>query len=266
MAALAGLDLDSLLKAIEDGDGGRREMLIEKANSRLKQAFEESWNQSSVFIRVSIQGYSFEARVSLPDESTYTEISDRSDGLLWFAVLCVFLSNVAQESGVKPILLVDEAETHLHYDAQADLIGVFTSQRLAAKIIYSTHSAGCLPRDLGNGIRIVVPEKDTERSVVKNNVWESSEPGFSPLVYGMGATTFAFLPARHVLFGEGLSDAMLYPTLFRRTTGLSSLEFQIVPGIAFAGPARMSGMQTDGGAVAYIVDGDSAGSELRTNL
>src|SRR6266545_878015 len=43
--------------------------------------------------------------------------------------------------GPPPVLLIDEAETHLHYAAQADLVQVMTEQTAAAQIIYTTHSA-----------------------------------------------------------------------------------------------------------------------------
>lgn len=43
----------------------------------------------------------------------------------------------------------------LHYDAQADLIGVLEEQDAAAQVIYTTHSPASLPNDLGAGVRVV---------------------------------------------------------------------------------------------------------------
>jgi predicted ATP-dependent endonuclease of OLD family len=54
-----------------------------------------------------------------------------------------------------PILLLDEIETHLHYDAQADLAQMLAKQEIVAKVIYTTHSMGCLPEDLGTGVRFI---------------------------------------------------------------------------------------------------------------
>jgi predicted ATP-dependent endonuclease of OLD family len=48
-------------------------------------------------------------------------------GLRWLIALHAFL---AARGAQKPILLVDEAETHLHYDAQADLIDALMNQRV----------------------------------------------------------------------------------------------------------------------------------------
>jgi predicted ATP-dependent endonuclease of OLD family len=167
---------------------------------------------------------------------------------------------------VAPIVLIDEAETHLHYDAQADLVNVFTTQSLAAKVIYTTHSAGCLPQDLGNGVRAVVPLQGIERSTVRNSIWVDGAVGFSPLVYAMGATAFAFLPARNVLIGEGAIDAMLYPTLFREASGRKSLSFQVVPGLAETAPARFLSLGAEGGTVGFIADGDQDGQYYQREL
>ena len=57
---------------------------------------------------------------------------------------------------------------------------------------------------------------------------------------------------------------MLYPTLFREATGLENLEFQVAPGIAEAEVAKAQGLLTEGGAVAFLLDGDSAGQDEAT--
>lgn len=263
LSRLAGLNLHSLLDASKSGNRGLRATLIEDANAELRRVFAVSWRQSQVSVRLELQETVLEVLVSLPGGG-YTEIEERSAGLLWFVALRAFMSKY--DLSVPPILLVDEAETHLHYDAQADLINLFTNQQLAAKVIYTTHSAGCLPRDLGNGIRVVVPSSKSERSSVKNSVWDGREVGFTPIVLGMGATTFAFLPARQVVLGEGVTDAMLYPTLFREATGQQSLAFQVAPGLAVATRARMLGLTNEGGAVLFITDGDAAGLRYRREL
>ena len=118
-----------------------------------------------------------------------------------------------------PILLIDEADIHLHYDAQADLIQMLSHQQQAAQVIYTTHSAGCLPKDLGTGVRLVEPNKDQERSGVENWPWQKDQ-GFGPLLLGMGASTLAFVPTRAALIGEGGSEIVLLPTLIREAVGL----------------------------------------------
>jgi predicted ATP-dependent endonuclease of OLD family len=70
-----------------------------------------------------------------------------------------------------PILVIDDAETHLHYAAQADLIKVLSEQTAASQVVYTTHSAGCLPEELGTGVRVVLPLEGSERSTVANSFW-----------------------------------------------------------------------------------------------
>lgn len=263
LARLADLNLPRLLETMTNNEPGMRETLLERANGRLRTAFHESWGQEEVAVRLSLSGTVLEILASIPGGG-YNRFQERSAGLRSFVALRAFLAR--HHESERPILLVDEAEQHLHYDAQADLIDVFTEQRLAAKIVYTTHSAGCLPRDLGNGIRVVAPILGKERSTVRKSVWEGRAAGFTPLVFGMGATTFAFLPARNVLLTEGITDAMLFPTLFRESTGRGRLAFQIAPGLSSVGPARMAGLTTEGGSVLFLTDGDDPGRKYRDDL
>ena len=256
LARLANLDLSDLLQAARKPDHGLRETLIVNANAELRTAFRGAWNQSNVNVHLDMDGTVLIILVSIPGDRL-TDFEDRSDGLRTFVALRAFIERF--DLSVPPILLIDEAETHLHYDAQADLISVFTTQKFAAKVIYTTHSAGCLPEDLGNGVRAIVPAKQGAVSSVSNNIWAGSGAGVTPLVLAMGATSFAFLPARRVLLAEGLSDAMLYPTLFREATGVDSLAFQVVPGLAAVAPAGVQRLLSEGGTVAFVVDGDAAG-------
>lgn len=194
----------------------------------------------------------------------------RSDGLRQFVALVAFVERYAKES--PPVLLIDEAERHLHYDAQADLVRVFTEQQAAAKIIYTTHSAGCLPKDLGTGVRVIEPTgpKDVssdqwDRSKVRNWFWTES-PGFSPLLLGMGAGSFAFAATRFALITEGISDVILLATLFREACGLDDLDFQVAPGLSGSNARRTQEFEQVASRVAYLVDDDASGRDKRAEL
>jgi predicted ATP-dependent endonuclease of OLD family len=260
---LAGLDVRALARAIDEGDSGRRVTLLDRANTTLRDIFQSTWKQADLTVMLALHETVLEILVSIPGGG-YNEMHERSAGLRTFVALRAFLAG--KDIDTPPILLVDEAEQHLHYDAQADLIDLFTEQHLAAKVIYSTHSAGCLPRDLGNGIRVVIPTLGRERSRVENSVWSGGKAGFTPLIYGMGATTFAFLPARFVVLGEGPSDAMLYPTLFREALELRNLDFQVAPGLASVPPVGMASLTGEGGQVVFLTDGDKDGERYRKTL
>ncbi len=138
------------------------------------------------------------------------------------------------DSPSKPILLIDEAETHLHYAGQADLIKVFERQTAAETIIYSTHSLGCLPQDLGSSIRAVA-QTGPERSEIRRSAW-SQGAGLTPMVLAMGANALAFTPARYAVIGEGITEMLLLPTLLREARRPAKrnapFKFQVVPGLA----------------------------------
>jgi predicted ATPase len=168
LARLAGLDLVEILRLAQERDNAQAVYLLGEANARLKDDFEENYVQSDVAAFLHLNGTRLEIHVDLEGGGGRSDIAQRSDGLRMFAALRAFVAGTVDP---KPILLIDEVENHLHYDAQADLIDVFDRQKLAAKIIYTTHSVGCLPPDLGSGIRAVVPIEGSERSTINNSFW-----------------------------------------------------------------------------------------------
>jgi predicted ATP-dependent endonuclease of OLD family len=263
LARLADIDLQELLSYASAASAGERTTLLYRTNERLKERFKDVWPQLDLTVRLDFNNPNLEVTVSAPDDS-FNLVTERSDGLRSFVALRAFLAK--HRTNHPPVLLVDEAETHLHYDAQANLIDMFTKQSLAAKVIYTTHSAGCLPMDLGNGIRVVAPQPGRERSVVKKSIWDGKFAGFTPLVFAMGASTFAFLPSRNVLMAEGESEAMILPTLLRESIGDSVLPFQVAPGIANTSVDNASLLQHEGASVIYLTDGDQGGRELQKKL
>lgn len=138
-------------------------------------------------------------------------------------------------------------------------------QRRTAKVVYSTHSVGCLPPDLGRGIRAILAERDSERSSIENSYW-SVEPsgdrvGYTPVLFSMGASMLALTVPRYALIAEGPSDAVLLPTLLREAADLEALPYRVVPGLADIADPRASSVSQHGGAVACLSDGDTAGRE-----
>lgn len=262
LAAMADLSLDGLRDASNVGDKGARRTIQEKAQEKLAEELKEAWKQAPIAVSFDLQGTALSITVS-SHERDYFALEDRSDGLRTFIALRGFLAQSVYE--VPPILLVDEAETHLHYDAQADLIRVFEQQDVAAQVIYTTHSIGCLPQDLGRGVRVVTPIPDSTRSAIEN-VWCREDAGVSPLMLAMGASTVPLAPSRFVVIAEGASDAMLLPSLLREATGLSSLEFQVVAGLSEASEAELARLDLEAPRVPYLVDGDPGGAQISARL
>ncbi len=259
---IANLNLNTLKRALSAGDQGQVETVIDAANERLRVVFSTSWGQSDITVRLRVSGTVL--YILVRDAGTpYVAIAERSDGLRQYVSLLAFASLEKAEQA--PILLIDEAETHLHYDAQADLIQMFARQEVATKVIYSTHSVGCLPEDLGTGVRLVEANEPAS-STIRNWFWETDEPGFSPMLFGIGAKTLAFMPVRYALITEGPTDIILLPSMFREATGRLSVGFQIVPGLSVADETDIGILENGAPRTAYLVDADKGGGELRRQL
>ncbi len=262
---IAGLDLNKLWRYVEQGDSSNRESYVEEANERLQDFFTQAWNQSQLTVRLKVTESTLEVLFKeMRRGGPVTNIEERSDGLRTFVALAAFLAS--QHLSVPPILLIDEAETHLHLDAQADLVGVLLKQVNATQVFYTTHSPGCLPTDLGTGIRLL--RKDLKRenaSEIRSDFWTNQEPGFAPLLYAMGASAAAFSVCRRAVLAEGAADMILLPTLIRKATGFTDLNYQIAPGLAAAQSFDMR-VADVAGRVLYLTDGDHQGSLYKTQL
>jgi len=263
IATMAELSLIELWKTVNNGDEGARETLIEEANQTLQRKFVGVWNQSNISVHLKINGTTLEIRVR-QDGRTITQFHERSAGVQMFVSLIAFLTVRGQT--VPPILLIDEAETHLHVDAQADLVNEFLTQSRAAKIIYTTHSPACLPPDLGTNIRAVVPDPENgQRSLVEGSFWTKGV-GYSPLMLAMGAGAAAFSTARKVVLAEGATEMLLLPSLIKKAVGVEDLEYQVAPGLSEVPFSMYPELDLVGARVAFLVDGDSAGEKLRDRL
>lgn len=263
LAGMAALDLRALWATYSNGDEGERETLIDAANQTLATKFAKAWKQSNITVVLKTERTSLAIRIK-QDGKRITQFDERSAGLKMFVALVAFLA--VRDEQLPPVLLIDEAETHLHIDAQADLVNAFMTQQQAAKIIYTTHSPACLPPDLGSNIRAVVPDPANEyRSLIQGSFW-SAAAGFSPLLLAMGAGAAAFSTARYVVLGEGASEMLMLPTLIKRAIDVSDLEYQVAPGLSEVAPEMYPELDLAGARVAYLVDGDQGGNDRRTAL
>jgi predicted ATP-dependent endonuclease of OLD family len=262
---IADVDINSLWHHTTQGDISARETLLERGNERLLSFFNQTWNQAKITVRLDTNASLLEVLVKeLHEGGHVTNIDERSDGLRVFVALVAFLASGGW--AVPPVLLIDEAETHLHFDAQADLVSVLLRSLDAEQVLYTTHSPGCLPSDLGTGIRLVTRDPgDPGASIIKNNFWAGEEPGYAPLLYAMGAGAAAFSVCRRAVVGEGPTEMVLLPSLLRLATDQEDLNYQVAPGLS---NARAFGMRVEEVAakVVYLADGDAGGNALVTHL
>lgn len=232
--------------------------LERQANKTLREKF-AAWTQDELSLQ--FRGDHEGMQIQIHDHKTLKDVpfDERSAGLRSFVALIAFASRYGGDR--KPVLLVDEAETHLHYGGQADLIKVFERQQIAQAIIYTTHSIGCLPEDLGTTIRVVRP-LGSERSRIENSFW-SGGAGLTPLMLAMGAHALAFTPARLAVLTEGPSDTILLPALFRTARApryaAGPLGFQIAPGVSNVSGETAADLELEAANVAYLFDVDEGG-------
>lgn len=266
LLAIAGTSVDELWQAISSGAPARMRSLERRVNAALSERLQPSWSQSALAVELAVnEGGLVEVNINEVDSVDFavTPISERSDGLRTFLGLVCFL--IAQDLDVPPVLMIDEAERNLHYDAQAYLVGVLTDQLDVHKVIYTTHSPGCLPLDLGTGIRVVRRDaNDRSVSTLANTFWTDSEPGFSHLLFAMGAEAAAFSAFRRAVLAEGVSEMILLPTLLRLADGGRPLDFQIAFGLSNIPIAQA--MHSVALITCFLVDGDSAGNMRRKQL
>lgn len=262
---VADIDLSELWEYIEKGADTRRETLMRKGNARLRALFSQAWNQEAITVHLNLTGTLLQVMIDeLNEDGSRTSVEERSDGLQTFIALVAFLAK--QNLAVPPILLVDEAETHLHLDAQADLVDVLLQNLDATQVFYTTHSPGCLPRDLGTSVRLVKRDPSVaDASLLKADFWTNEEPGFSPLLFAMGASAAAFSVCRRAVLAEGAADMILLPSMIRKATGLDDVGYQVAPGLS---NAHAFGMDVEAVAarVVYLTDGDKGGQVLKDQL
>lgn len=262
LARLGGFRLQELRTLAEGTQPERHVGLLRDAERRINTHFEKRWKQAKVEVLFDIVP---PARLRIfvkADGGGVYRLQDRSDGLRAFVALVAFLAKA--DTKTRPIIVVDEAEGHLHWDAQADLIRLFHAQDIASQIIYATHSPGCLPHDLGGGVRAVVPSSP-DRSHVTNWIWQS-DAGYRPLLLAMGASAAALTPHRFAVATEGVSDFILMPSLLRDATGQDPLPYQVVPGLAQLARGDIARIDGESDAVIYLTDGDTAGKKIHKQV
>lgn len=263
---VAGTDVEQLWSTLQNGDLAVVRTLQRRLNETLRIRLAPMWTQSQLTVELTLnQDGVLEVNIEELDSPDYavTPIAERSDGLRAFLGLICFLT--AQQLDRPPVLMIDEAERNLHYDAQADLVRVLTRELDVHKVLYTTHSPGCLPLDLGTGIRVVKRDPtDPGASKLENTFWTKTDPGFSHLLFAMGAEAAAFSAFRRAVLAEGVSEMILLPTLLRNASAGRPLDFQVAFGLS--NMAVASALGTVALITTFLVDGDEAGDRKKAEL
>jgi AAA domain, putative AbiEii toxin, Type IV TA system len=266
---LADLELDVLISSINEGNGAAVEGLMLSANTKLAEQSAGLWKQSDATLHLKLDGYSLDVLVKNTEnfeiKDQFSNFSQRSDGYKQFVALQIF-TFLKKVDGA--ILLIDEIEQHLHYDAQASLIQILQNEPSIGSVVYTTHSAGALPEDLGVGVRMVHWDESRKKvSKIINKFWHADPGGgFKPLLFGMGAASLAFLPTRRALIGEGATEMLLLPRMLREALGPETLDFQVIHGLSHINPKGLPMADNLSNGVCFMVDNDEAGVGMAKDL
>jgi predicted ATP-dependent endonuclease of OLD family len=134
--------------------------------AQINRRLEEDWGQSDLKVDLDVVSLA-DLRITVAGaDGEQFDLTHRSDGMRMFLALCAFLAKEGQDP--KPVLLIDELERHLHYEAQADILSMFDARTDVAQVVYTTQSIGCLPQDLGRGVRVVVPDTTAGTSAINS--------------------------------------------------------------------------------------------------
>jgi hypothetical protein len=251
-------------------DRPRKKNFLRDLNKSLKSRFKTQWKQSDAFVKLDIEDRRLYVYVEDGSSEFTAKFSERSDGLRMFVALACSLGVTSRV--VEPIVLIDEADLHLHIDAQADLISMLERFKGITQVIYTTHSPGCLPSDLGTGVRLVARSKsDPRTSLVHASFWAATDPdeyGVSPFLYLLGARAASFSRLRRAVIAEGETEPFLGPAVLRSAHDKLQYEvpFQFVSGLSSASDAGLEELHDVAVRVAFLVDGDPGGQVLSTRV
>lgn len=249
------------------GNPHRIKTLERSWNKRLEDMFAKHWReQSTVVPQVAIQGgivHLLWKRASFDTPSSWG-----SEGLRTYLALVVLVEAQQQRDGDRPvIMLIDEIEQSLHYSAQAEVVNMLQEQKLVRQVIYTTHSAGCLPADIGRGV-VALELVNENESRVKRRIWDPSTKGCRapdigvwPLLMALGAGSLGFLAVRSPVFVEGFSDLIYLPEALRWASGEAELGINFYPGLAQVSERHEFDLARRGKCVAFLLDGDDAGKK-----
>lgn len=255
---LAKLDIANLPTA-----PGKVDLVLRDANLILEQKFEELWGSGKPFPQLRIDSGRIHIWVLDPEhqEQSGLSVDRRSAGVLRMIEIIAFIANAGPEVN-RSIILADELEQHLHYDAQVELVEWLEKSHLNAQLIASTHSLGCWPADIGSQMNAL--ERVAGASILQNGPYSRLSAGADGLMAAIGASRVAVRVRGPVVFCEGPIDEMLLPVLFSQS-GCDTSD------IAFIGSLSQSklGLPPSYPSVpseAFIFDNDAGGKSLQERL
>lgn len=260
-------------RTIEDN---KYKELQEQSNRNLQRFFAGDWNRFGAEIHLDPKPGKLVLRIRDQQQNEdqtckYYALNQRSAGFRQLVAINAYLAQHKTDNKVKPILLIDEIETHLHVNAQVSLIDSLQNYQGVSKVIYSTHSPASLPPDLGTGI-IYLNKTNIHNTQIQPGFWNIPTPGniadvgYENLMYAMGASSARFAVYKKTVIAEGISEMLLLPAAIRHATGEPYLNYHIAGGLSSYALTKRGEPATVGYQTQYLVDGDGEGNKYVKQL
>ena len=242
---------------------GKLRIIENDANERLRVRFAELWGARKPYPQIGVNNNRIHISVRDPEnpDQDGLDAEQRSSGVIRMFEIIAFAGR-AESQGKRVVVLADEIEQHLHYDAQVELLEWLERGALKAQIVTSTHSIGCWPSDIGTQMNSL--ERRNGNTIIHNGPYSRLEAGSGGLMASIGAARAAIGIRRPIIFSEGKTDEMLLPALFR-DAGCDPSGVWFVGSISSSqqsAPPRYPSLETE----RFIVDGDEAGIAMLRKL
>lgn len=181
-AKISGLDLDYF---IETQDVQKRMNYLNRHSTQISGNFLQYWNQDKVELVVKSEGESLLFGVKELGKTDFFKVEQRSKGFQWF--LSFYLRINAQRSE-RNFLIIDEPGTHLHANAQKEILKVIEKEIVnGMQIIFSTHCPYLIDPQKLNRIRLVLKDQRTGTVITDDIHSHTGEECMTPVMTAMGS-------------------------------------------------------------------------------
>lgn len=269
------------LKEMGSTDEGRlyRNRILSVLSENFTDVFQKLWNQEKLEFSLEVDADTLILNVF--DEQLgrmKISLSERSTGVKWYVGFAWKYLHALHE-GKKYVLLMDEAGTHLHPQAQRDLLSLFEKlstdndqndvDKQRCQVLYSTHEPSMVDCKYPERIFLVDKPKKPKTGIrinhgTFNNIKEATEVIEQRL--GLGNGMSMIIEDRPTLIVEGGDDVMVYEKL-RGLIGVLKPNIYLWPtGGAGNIPLYASYACARKMNVCVLVDSDGAGREAKNKI
>lgn len=179
------------------------------ASAYLTSQFNKLWKQKKVRFIIDVDGNTLNIFVEDEGVGMPVRLNNRSTGFRWHVSFAWRFTHASKGQYEDCILLLEEPGIHLHYVAQADLLGVFNALAASNQILYTTHLASLVDPTYPERVRIV-EVKDHHTNVIQGVVSNQRAPmAVIEAALGLTGSLGGLLGNRKTLIVEGGIDALI---------------------------------------------------------